>query len=110
MKLLLRNARVVSEDSPDLREADVLVEDGVIRAVAAGLPDSAADGARVIDAAGRLIMPAMFDAHVHFREPGQEHKEEIATGTEAAINGGITGVVMMPNTDPAIDSAAVCLL
>ena len=45
-------------------------------------------------------MPGMFDAHVHFREPGFEAKETIASGTEAAINGGITGVVMMPNTSP----------
>ena len=52
-------------------------------------------------------MPGMFDAHVHFREPGFEAKETIASGTEAAINGGITGVVMMPNTCPAIDSATV---
>ena len=52
-------------------------------------------------------MPAMFDAHVHFREPGGEAKEDIASGSEAAINGGITGVVMMPNTTPSIDSGAV---
>jgi dihydroorotase len=51
-------------------------------------------------------MPAMFDAHVHFREPGGEAKEDIASGSEAAINGGVTGVVMMPNTTPALDSAS----
>jgi dihydroorotase len=49
----------------------------------------------------------MFDAHVHFREPGQEKKETILDGTEAAINGGITGVVMMPNTSPSVDSPTV---
>jgi dihydroorotase len=62
---------------------------------------------RVVDVTGRIVAPAMFDAHVHFREPGQEHKEDLAHGTEAAINGGVTGVVMMPNTSPAIDSAGV---
>lgn len=103
--LLVRQARIVSEDSPGFREADVLVEDGVIRTIAPGL--EAPEGARAIDARGRLLMPAMFDAHVHFREPGFEAKEDIASGTEAAINGGITGVVMMPNTSPAIDSATV---
>jgi len=107
MKLLIRNARIASEDSPELVAADVLVEDGVIQAVAAGLPESATDGARVIDAAGRLLMPAMFDAHVHFREPGGEAKEDIASGSAAAVNGGVTGVVMMPNTNPALDSAPV---
>ncbi|BCU75441.1 dihydroorotase [Luteolibacter sp. LG18] len=105
MSLLIRNARIASEDSTSLRDGDVLVEGGIICSIGTGL--SAPEGAKVIDAKGRLLMPAMFDAHVHFREPGQEAKETIATGTEAAINGGITGVVMMPNTKPAIDSAPV---
>src|ERR1035437_4815771 len=103
--LIIRNARIASEDNPRLTDADVMVEDGIICAVAVGLPDVA--GAREIDAKGRVLLPAMFDAHVHFREPGFEAKESIATGTEAAINGGITGVVMMPNTNPALDSASV---
>ena len=103
--LLIRQVRVVSEDSPDLREADVRVENGVIAAIAKDLP--VPEGAKVIEGRNRLLMPAMFDAHVHFREPGFEAKEDIASGTEAAINGGITGVVMMPNTSPAIDSATV---
>lgn len=103
--LLIRQVRVVSEDSPSFVEADVQVVGGIITAIAPGLP--VPDGAKVIDGRGRLLMPAMFDAHVHFREPGFEAKEDIASGTEAAINGGITGVVMMPNTAPAIDSATV---
>jgi len=103
--LLIRQVRVVSEDSPAFREADVLVEKGIIKTVAPGL--NAPEGAKVIEGKNRLLMPAMFDAHVHFREPGFEAKEDIASGTEAAINGGITGVVMMPNTSPAIDSATV---
>ena len=103
--LLIRNARIASENSPALVDGDVLVVDGVIRSIGSAL--TAPEGAKVIDARGRLLMPAMFDAHVHFREPGQEAKETIATGSEAAINGGITGIVMMPNTNPAIDSPAV---
>jgi len=103
--ILIRNARIASEDSAALREGDVLVEDGLIKSIGTGL--TAPAGAKVIDARGRIVMPAMFDAHVHFREPGQEAKENIQTGTEAAINGGITGIVMMPNTKPAIDSAPV---
>lgn len=105
MSLLIRNARIASENESTLRDGDVLVVDGVIRSIGTAL--TAPEGAKVIDARGRLLMPAMFDAHVHFREPGQEAKETIATGAEAAINGGITGIVMMPNTSPAIDSPAV---
>ncbi|HSP43127.1 MAG TPA: dihydroorotase [Luteolibacter sp.] len=103
--LLIRNARIATEHSPELISADILIENGTIRQTGENLP--APDGARVIDAAGRIAMPGMFDAHVHFREPGFENKETIASGSEAAINGGITGVVMMPNTNPAIDSGTV---
>jgi dihydroorotase len=103
--LLIQNARIASEQSPDLTQADVFLSDGLVQQVGPGLeipPD-----ARVIDAGGRILMPGMFDAHVHFREPGFESKETIASGSEAAIHGGITGVVMMPNTNPAIDSGTI---
>ena len=103
--LLIRNARIATEHSPDLPSADILIENGTIRQVGGSL--AAPQGAREIDAAGRIAMPGMFDAHVHFREPGFENKESIASGSEAAINGGVTGVVMMPNTSPAIDSGTV---
>ncbi len=105
MTLLITNARIASESSPDLLAADVLVTGGRIQAIGKGL--TAPADARVMDACGRILLPGMFDAHVHFREPGFEAKETIASGSEAAINGGITGVVMMPNTSPAIDSATV---
>lgn len=103
--LLIQNARIASEHSPELTEGDVLLVDGIIQQIGPGL--TVPEGARVLDARGRVLMPAMFDAHVHFRAPGFENKETITTGSEAAINGGVTGVVMMPNTQPAIDSAAV---
>lgn len=105
MTLLITNARIASEDSPALTEGDVLISSGKISKLGKGL--AAPEGSRVIDAKGKILMPAMFDAHVHFREPGFEAKETIQSGSEAAINGGITGVVMMPNTSPAIDSATV---
>lgn len=105
MKLLITRARIASEDSPALSEADLLVEDGRIARIGTGL--EAPEGARTIDARGRIAMPGMFDAHVHFREPGFENKECIASGCAAAINGGVTGVVMMPNTRPAIDSPQI---
>jgi len=103
--LLIQNARVASEDSDDLILSDVLVEKGHITCIKPSI--EIADGVRVIDAASRILMPAMFDTHIHMREPGQEAKETIKSGTEAAINGGVTGVVLMPNTTPAIDSAAM---
>jgi len=103
--LLITNARIASEESSTLTEADVWIDQGEIREIGKGL--ATPEGCRVIDAAGRILMPGMFDAHVHLREPGFESKETIASGAEAAINGGITGVVMMPNTNPAIDSGTV---
>lgn len=105
MTLLITNARIASENSASLTQADVLLDEGKIQKIGKGL--TAPEGARVIDAAGRILMPGMFDAHVHFREPGFEAKENIATGSESAINGGVTGVVMMPNTSPAIDSPQI---
>ena len=84
MGLVIRGGTVVN--AGERFEADVKVEKGIITAVAPGLP--VPEGAKVIDGRGRLLMPAMFDAHVHFREPGFEAKEDIASGTEAAINGG----------------------
>lgn len=105
MNLLIKNTHLASESSADLTPADILIQDGVITAVGPDL--QAPDGCRMIDGAGRIAMPGMFDAHVHFREPGGEPKETIRTGSEAAINGGITGVVMMPNTSPAIDTGTV---
>ena len=103
--LLLKNVRIVSADSTEFRDGDVLIEGGIYKHIGNDL--KAPEGTRTIDGRGRLLMPAMFDAHVHFREPGGEAKEDIASGSEAAINGGITGVVMMPNTTPSIDSGAV---
>ncbi len=103
--LLIKNARIASEDNDDLLQADVLVEKGVITSIENDIDAKA--GLQVIDGSGKILSPAMFDTHIHMREPGQEAKETIKTGTEAAINGGVTGVVLMPNTSPAIDSAAM---
>jgi dihydroorotase len=80
---------------------DVIVADGVI----AG-PD-AADGAERIDARGLVIAPGLVDLHAHLREPGDEHKETVATGTRAAAVGGYTAVAAMANTNPSADNAAV---
>lgn len=93
---------IASEDSPNLEQGDVLVEGGIIKAVGVGL--EIPEGAEEIDCRGKVILPSFYDVHVHAREPGQEGKETIATCANAAINGGITGIVLMPNTSPNIDS------
>ncbi|MDB6138542.1 MAG: dihydroorotase [Verrucomicrobiaceae bacterium] len=105
MKRLYRHGQIASEDFPQLVRADVLVEGEKIVAVAADLPVT--EGMEVIDCTGRILLPALFDIHVHAREPGREDKETIHTCSEAAINGGVTGIVLQPNTIPAIDTAGL---
>ncbi len=95
MKTLFKQANVVNEGT--VVEADVLVEGGVIREVGAGL---VAEGAHVVPAKGKWLMPGAIDDQVHFREPGLTHKAEIATESAAAAAGGITSFMEMPNTVP----------
>jgi dihydroorotase, multifunctional complex type len=85
---------------------DILIEDGVIGAVGENV--GAADS--VIDASGKTVFPGFIDLHCHLREPGQEHKEDIASGARAAAKGGFTAVCCMPNTAPPVDNASVCAL
>lgn len=105
MKRLYRHAQIAAEDSPTLTRGDVLVEGDRIIGVAESI--TGVSDVEEIDCTGRILMPAMFDIHVQAREPGLEDKENIATCAEAAINGGVTGFVMMPNTSPVIDNAGV---
>jgi len=85
----------------------VLLRDGRVSAVGAGLAASAAPGTRVLDVRGLWVAPGLIDLHTHLREPGQEYKEDIATGTRAAAAGGFTAVCAMPNTVPPNDCRAV---
>lgn len=106
MTYILRNGRVV--DPANGRDAvlDVEVRDGVIARIGANLEAPA--GATVLDVpAGCIVTPGLIDMHVHLREPGQEHKETVASGVAAAVAGGFTAVACMPNTSPVNDSAAV---
>lgn len=105
MKLLLKNARVLDPGNGRDGHMDLLVEDGRVARVGRDLP---ADGARVCELpAGTIVCPGLIDMHVHLREPGQEHKETIATGAAAAVAGGFTAVACMPNTDPVNDQASI---
>lgn len=101
-RLLVRGGRVVDPSQSIDAVLDLLVADG--RVARLGEAIEAPDGAEVIDAAGLVVTPGLIDVHVHLREPGGEHKETIASGARAAVAGGFTAVVAMPNTDPPIDS------
>lgn len=99
--LLIRGGRVVDQSGD--READVLVgPDGAIAAVGTGLA-----GDDVLDAGGCVVAPGLVDLHTHLRQPGREEAETIDSGARCAARGGFTAVVAMPNTDPAVDGAAV---
>lgn len=105
MKLLLKGGRVVDPANHLDGEFDVLIDGGRIAAIGRSVPG---DGARVMSLEkGWIVAPGLIDIHVHLREPGQEHKETIATGTAAAAAGGFTAVACMPNTDPVNDHPGV---
>ncbi len=104
MKLLLKGGRVINPAEKFDKIADVLVEDGKIKAIGETLE---ADGAEVYDATNKVVTPGLIDLHVHFREPGQEAKEDFESGANAAAAGGFTTVCTMPNTKPAVDDAAM---
>lgn len=103
MKLLIKGGRVINPETKFDQIADVLVENGKITAID---KDIAAEDAKVYDAAGKIVTPGLVDLHVHFREPGQEAKEDFESGTKAAAAGGFTTVCTMPNTKPVVDTAA----
>src|SRR5688572_5439339 len=105
MKLLLKGGRVIDPGTGKDGALDVLVEDGRLAKIDRNIPP---DGAEIIELGkGWIIAPGLIDIHVHLREPGQEHKETIASGTAAAVAGGFTAVACMPNTDPVNDHAGI---
>ena len=102
MDLLLKNGYVVDSASGFEGKADILIHDNRIREVG---EDISAPEAQTVDCAGLTVIPGICDMHVHFRDPGQTHKEDIITGGNAAAAGGVTAVACMPNTNPTIDNA-----
>lgn len=106
MKLLIKNGHVLDPANGIDEVTDIYICDGVISEI--GM-DTNLDGIDmgVIDAAGKIVAPGLVDMHVHLREPGQEYKEDIETGTRAAICGGVTSVACMPNTEPVCDNEAI---
>ena len=104
MKLLLKSGRVVNPATNFNDIVDILIEDEKIIKIGADLQS---DDAEIFDATGLIIAPGLIDMHVHLREPGQEAKEDIGSGTRAAAAGGITTVACMPNTSPVIDNSVL---
>lgn len=106
MKILIKNGRIIDPANSIDEIADVYITDGVIAEIG---KDLQLDGANteVIDTSGKVVAPGLVDMHVHLREPGQEYKETIETGTRAAVCGGVTSVACMPNTEPVCDNEAV---
>ena len=104
MKILIKNGRVLNPATNMDEIADVFIENDTVVAIGAAI-DEAAD--KVIDATGKFVMPGYIDLHVHFRDPGLTHKEDIFTGMASAAHGGYTSVFAMPNTKPVADNAEV---
>lgn len=105
MNVLIHGGRVIDPAADFDAEADVLIENGQIASVGKNLRGSS--GVTKIDAAGMAVVPGFIDLHTHLREPGQEHKETIESGTRAAVAGGFTAVCAMANTLPPNDERAV---
>jgi dihydroorotase len=103
--LLLRDVHVLDPRSGLDERRDVRVRYGQIAEIAAAGTLEPAAGEELLEGRGHHLLPAFFDPHVHFRTPGQEHKEDLDSGTRAAAAGGYGGVLAMPNTDPVLDSA-----
>ena len=101
--LILRNGRVIDPANSLDRQADVWVQDGHIVQAGSAVPA----GATVFDLMGKWVVPGLIDMHVHLREPGEEYKETIESGTQAAAAGGFTAVACMPNTTPVNDNATI---
>lgn len=104
MTILIKNGTVVNPADQTIQQADLYIENGIIKEIGADLDYESDDS---IDARGSYVMPGFIDLHVHFRDPGLTHKETIETGSAAAAHGGFTTVVAMPNTKPVADTPAV---
>ena len=102
MKILLKNGYIVDSRNRIEGKRDILICDKLIAKVAESINESVDE---VIDCTGLAVIPGLCDMHVHFRDPGQTHKEDIITGSEAAAAGGVTAVACMPNTFPVCDNA-----
>lgn len=101
--ILLKNGRVIDPDSGRDEVADILIEDNIIKDIAPNIKIDESN-AEVYDCKGCIVGPGLVDIHVHFRDPGFEYKEDIHSGAKVAAAGGVTSVILMANTKPAVDN------
>lgn len=94
---ILKNVKIKESSEP----SDILISDGIIKKIGNSISE---DNADIYDCTGLNALPGLFDMHVHFRDPGFTHKEDIITGSQSALAGGVTGVLCMPNTNPPVDN------
>lgn len=99
--LLIKNGRVIDPDTKIDKITDLLIDEGIVKEIDR---DISLSGCEVIDATDCFVFPGFIDLHVHLRDPGQTYKEDIFTGTNAAVRGGYTSVCCMPNTNPVCDN------
>ncbi len=109
--MLLKNGRIIDPVNGLDEQADLLLVDGIIKEVITAGRNASPAGVETIDVSGKWVVPGLIDMHVHLREPGEEYKETVSSGTRAAAAGGFTAVACMPNTIPVNDCQAVtCLI
>lgn len=101
--ILIKNGFVIDPSNGVNKKCDVLISDEKIASVSENIKAPKKDNLKVLDAAGKLVVPGLIDIHVHFREPGDEEEETIASGSAAAVAAGFTSVVCMPNTRPPVE-------
>ena len=101
--MIIKGGRVIDPLSKRDEVLDIKIEDGKIVEIAKDI-EASSGNEEIIDAREKIVVPGLIDVHVHFRDPGQTHKEDLVTGSQAAIAGGFTSVVQMANTSPKIDS------
>ncbi len=107
MKVLLKNVNILNPyENLNQTNTNILIEDGIIKKIGE-FTIKETDGVKIFELNGKLVVPGLFDMHVHLREPGREDEETVVTGCNSAASGGFTAVACMPNTEPAIDSAEV---
>ena len=109
--IFIENGMIFDPDGGSFSTGNIVIHHGVIAKIGPHvMPDPSMISAsyKTIDATGLTVVPGLVDLHVHFREPGQTHKEDMTSGARAAARGGVTSVLMMPNTAPPIDDPELC--
>ena len=101
-KILIKNGLIINQATKFEKISDLLIEDGIVKEISTEI--SPCDQTQIIDAKGCVVSPGLIDIHVHFRDPGFTHKEDLFTGSMAAAAGGFTSVLLMANTNPKVDS------